>query len=157
MESCLKRSRMAVNFAQLSFSHSQYDVSHFPNHAPVGLVTAVSKSGNKSDMRNYRGITEGSVIAKLFAMMLDHTIAVWAEEEGVKAKSQAGFRTMCSTTDNLFVSNSLIDKQKQTRQGKRPEGCVILLTSRRHLIQFLIACCGRCLSTQAYVNQSLTA
>ncbi len=33
---------------------------------------------DKSDMSNYRGITVGSVIAKLFAMMLDHRIAIWA-------------------------------------------------------------------------------
>ena len=43
-------------------------------------------------MSNYRGITVGSVIAKLFAMSLDHRIAVWAEGEGIKAKRQAGFR-----------------------------------------------------------------
>ena len=28
----------------------------------------------------------GSVIAQLFAMILDHRIAVWAEDEGIKAK-----------------------------------------------------------------------
>jgi len=32
------------------------------------------------------------VIAKLSAMILDHRIAVWAEDEGIKAKGQAGFR-----------------------------------------------------------------
>ncbi len=69
-------------------------------------------------MSNYRGITVGSVIAKLFAMILDHRIAVWAEDEGIKAKGQAGFRKDFCTTDNIFVLKSLIDKQKQTRQRK---------------------------------------
>ena len=69
-------------------------------------------------MSNYRGITVGSVIAKLFAMILDHRIAVWAEDEGIKAKGQAGFRKDFRTTDNIFVLKSLIDKQKQTQQGK---------------------------------------
>ena len=43
---------------------------HFPERLFVGLITAVYKSGDKSDMSNYRGITVGtrSVIAKLFAM-----------------------------------------------------------------------------------------
>ena len=35
----------------------------------VGVITPVYKSGHKSDMSKYRGITAGSVIAKLFAMI----------------------------------------------------------------------------------------
>ena len=89
-------------------------VNHFPKQLSVGLITAVYKSGDKGDMSNYRGITVGSVIAKLFAMILDHRIAVWAEGEGIKAKGQAGFRKNFRTTDNIFVLKSLIDKQKQT-------------------------------------------
>ena len=45
-------------------------VSHFPKQLSFGLITAVYKSGDK------REITVGSVIAKLFAMILDHRIAV---------------------------------------------------------------------------------
>ena len=62
--------------------------NHFSKQLSVGLITAVYKSGNKGDMSNYRGITVGSVIAKLFAMILDHRIAVWAEGEGIKANKQ---------------------------------------------------------------------
>ncbi len=51
-------------------------VTHFPKQLSVGLITAVYKSGDKSDVSIYRGITVGSVIAKLFAMILDHRIAV---------------------------------------------------------------------------------
>ena len=48
--------------------------NHFPKQLSVGLITAFYKSGDKGDMSNYRGITVGSVIAKLFAMILDHRI-----------------------------------------------------------------------------------
>ena len=47
-------------------------------------------------------------------MILDHRIAVWAEDEGIKTKGQASFRKDFRTTDNIFVLKSLIDKQKQT-------------------------------------------
>ena len=47
-------------------------------------------------------------------MILDQGIAVWAEDEGIKAKGQAGFRKDLRTTDNIFVLSSLIDKQKHT-------------------------------------------
>ena len=65
--------------------------NRFPKQLSVGLVTAVHKSGDKHDMSNYRGITVGSVIAKLFAMILDHRIAVWAEDEGIKVISLVGW------------------------------------------------------------------
>jgi len=56
------------------------------------------------------------VIAKLFAMILDHRITVWAEDEGIKATGQPGFRKDVCMTGSIFVSKSLIDEQKQTRQ-----------------------------------------
>ena len=45
----------------------------FPEHLSVGTV--VYKFGNKSDVSNYRGITVCSVIAKLFAMILQQRLA----------------------------------------------------------------------------------
>ena len=79
-------------------------------------MTAGYKSGDKFDMGNYRGITVGSVVAKLFAMILGQRIASWAEEHAVKAKGQAGFRKDFRTTDNILILRSLIDKGKQSRQ-----------------------------------------
>ena len=96
--------------------------SHFPECLSVGLITAVYKSGDKSDMSNYRGITVGSVIAKLFTMILEQRIASWAEEHAVKAKGQASFMKDFRTTDNIFILRSLIDKQNKTnsRQKGKP-------------------------------------
>ena len=77
--------------------------SHFPECLSVGLITAVYKSGDKSDMSNYRGITVGSVIAKLFTMILEQRIASWAEEHAVKAKGQASFmKASARLTTYLF-------------------------------------------------------
>ena len=90
--------------------------SHFPECMSVGVITAVYKAGDKQDMGNYRGITVGPVFAKLFAMIIERRLATWAEEHGVKARGQAGFRKDHRTTDNVFVLRSLIDKQKQSRQ-----------------------------------------
>ena len=61
----------------------------------------------------------GSVIAKLFAMILEHRIAVWAEGEGIKAKGQAGFRKDFRTTDEV-----------SDRQAKADAWQVILLFCR---------------------------
>ncbi len=58
------------------------------------------------------------MIAKLFAMILDHRNTVCAEDEGIKTKGQADFGRSFRTTDNIFVSKSSLDKQKQTWQEK---------------------------------------
>ena len=89
--------------------------SHFPERLSVGLITAVHKTGDKSDMSNYRGITVNSVVSKLFAMILEQRIAKWADEHGVKARGQAGFRKDHRTVDNIYVLRALIDRQKQLR------------------------------------------
>ena len=99
--------------------------TQFPECLSVGVITAVFKAGDKQDMGNYRGITVGPVFAKLFAMIIECRLAAWAEEHGVKARGQAGFRKDHRTTDNVFVLRSLIDKQKQSRQkgGSRKLYC----------------------------------
>ena len=89
---------------------------HLHERLSVGLITVVCRSGNKSDMSNYSGITLSSVVAKLFAMILEQRIESWAEKNAVKAKGQAGFRNNFRTTDNIFIHWSLIDKQRQTQQ-----------------------------------------
>ena len=83
-------------------------------------------------MGNYRGITVGSMVAK---MILEQRIASWAEEHAVKAKGQAGFRKDFRTTDNIFILRSLIDKQKQSRQKGKLASCTAALwTSGKRLI-----------------------
>ncbi len=76
--------------------------SHFLERLSVGLITAVYKSGDKSGVSKYRGITVGLVIVKLFAMILEQRIASWAEEHAVKAKGQAGFG---KTTAQLTIQS----------------------------------------------------
>ena len=44
--------------------------NHIRKQMSVGLITAVYKSGDKGDMSNYRGTSVGSMIAKMFAMIL---------------------------------------------------------------------------------------
>ena len=77
--------------------------SHFPERRFVGLIAVVFKSGDKFDMGNYRGISVGSVVAKLFAKIPEERTASWAEENAVQAKRQAGFRKGFCTTDNVFI------------------------------------------------------
>jgi len=45
----------------------------------TGVVHALFKGGDASKFDNYRGITVGPILAKLFAMILDKRLSEWAE------------------------------------------------------------------------------
>ena len=85
----------------------------------VLLRNAMQIRGNPALLRNVvRELLHhmGSVVAELFAIILQQRIAFWAEEHAVKAKRQAGFRKDFCTTNNIFIPRSLTDIQIQSRQ-----------------------------------------
>jgi hypothetical protein len=75
----------------------------------TGVLHMLFKKGNASEFDNYKGITVGFILAKLFAMILDKRLSEWAEQHGLRAKGQAGFRKDYHTTDQLFILQTLIE------------------------------------------------
>jgi len=93
----------------------------------IGVIHALHKGGDALQFENYRGITVGpvlakvfamileawlsswaeDVLAKVFAMILEARLSSWAEERGLRAKGQAGFRKDFCTTDNVAPPSSL--------------------------------------------------
>jgi len=69
----------------------------------IGVIHALHKGGDALQFENYRGITVGPVLAKVFAMILEARLSSWAEERGLCARGQAGFRKDFHTTDNLYI------------------------------------------------------
>jgi len=82
----------------------------------VGIIHALYKGGDCSQFDNYRGITVGPVLAKVFVMILESRISQWVETNDLHAKGQAGFRKDFRTTDNLFILRTLTE---QTRFQKK--------------------------------------
>jgi hypothetical protein len=73
------------------------------------VIHALHKGGDALQFENYRGITVGPVLAKVFAMILEARLSSWVEERGLHAKGQAGFRKDFHTTDNLHNWPSQMD------------------------------------------------
>jgi hypothetical protein len=71
----------------------------FPKALSTGVVHALFKGGNASKFDNYRGITVGPILAKLFAMILEKRLSEWVEQHGLRAKGQAGFHKDYRTID----------------------------------------------------------
>jgi len=82
----------------------------------VGIIHALYKGGDCSEFDNYRGITVGPVLAKVFVMILESRINQWVETNDLRAKGQAGFRKDFRTTNNLFILRTLT---KQARFQKK--------------------------------------
>jgi hypothetical protein len=82
----------------------------------IGIIHALYKGGDCSQFDNYRGVTVGPVLAKVFAMILESRISQWAETNDLRAKGQAGFRKDFRIIDNLFILRTLT---KQARFQKK--------------------------------------
>jgi hypothetical protein len=71
----------------------------FPEAFSIGVVHMFFKGGDAFKFDNYKGITIGPILAKLFVMILDKRLNKWAEQHGLCAKVQAGFRKNYLTID----------------------------------------------------------
>lgn len=84
-----------------------------PQAWAVGAITPLLKpGGTATDCNSYRGITVGTLIAKLYALLLDIRISKWTEEHGLRAAGQAGFRKAHRTSDQVFILRTLIEQQR---------------------------------------------
>jgi len=74
----------------------------------TGIIHALHKGGDALQFENYKGITVGPVLTKVFAMILKARLSSWAEERGLRARGQVGFRKDFCTTDNMYILRTLI-------------------------------------------------
>ena len=81
-----------------------------------GVIHPIFKSGDADDPSNYRGITVTSVLAKVFAMILEARMTAWAEGRNLRAQGQAGFRSDHRTVDNVFIMRTLIANARRSRK-----------------------------------------
>ena len=73
-----------------------------PESLKFGLVTAIFKSGDKSDPKNYRPITMSSHISKVFERVIIKRLTAYLEKLGIFNEGQHGFRSGRSTTSQLL-------------------------------------------------------
>jgi len=82
----------------------------------TGVIHALHKGGDASQFENYRGITVGPILAKVFAMILEARLSSWAKERGLQARGQACFRKDFRTTDNLYILRTFIEQSAHKRK-----------------------------------------
>ena len=87
----------------------------FPDFWKISYITPLHKSGNKSDVTNYRAISKFSLISKLLEMIVSNKIT--PKIQGILAESQHGFVKGRSTVTNLLVyEQALIESLEAKHQ-----------------------------------------
>ncbi len=104
----------------LLISFNYFLVKGFPKAFSTGVVHVLFKGGNAFEFDNYKGITVGPILAKLFTMILDKRLSEWAKQHGLHAKGQTGFCKDYCTTNQLFILRTLIE---QNKAKKKPLYC----------------------------------
>ena len=84
----------------------------YPPDWALGAITSIHKKGDVTDPNNYRGITVGHVLAKLYAIVVNARLTTWLETRGLRAKGQAGFRQGYRTVDNCFILRALAERAR---------------------------------------------
>ena len=93
-----------------------FQIGHFPLFCKIARVVPIYKSGDSSDVNNYRPISILPIFSKIFEKIVYQQIFGYFQKFGLLSKNQFGFRKNLSTSDAIidltqFVYDSL-DKGK---------------------------------------------
>lgn len=87
-----------------------FDNSQYPDEWGVGFIVPIFKGGDPSSAKNYRGITLNNILAKIYSQVLLNRLTAWTEKYEKISNCQFGYQKGKSTTDCIFILNSIIMK-----------------------------------------------
>jgi hypothetical protein len=82
----------------------------FPKEWNEVVLVPIHKKGDMGKCSNYRTITIGPALGKLYAIVVKRRLTPWAEEQGLRARGQAGFRHDHRVANHLFTLRALVDR-----------------------------------------------
>lgn len=97
--------------------NSTLNSGNFPKIWAKGYIVPLFKSGSKDDPSNYRGITIGSCLGKLFVKILNIRLEKFLASRNIVKPEQIGFCKGKHTSDHHLVLRTLIEKY--TQQGDK--------------------------------------
>ena len=93
------------------------DSQSFPHMWNIAYQVPIFKGGNMFDPNDFRGISLTSCLGKLFNRALNKRLQQYTEFKSALMDTQAAYRHDYSTTDQIFILNSVLNKY--VKQGKK--------------------------------------
>lgn len=93
------------------------DLECIPREWQKGLIKPIHKSGSKSDLDNYRGVTLSSNVYKTFSKSLEAVITSHIEKHNVLGESQGAFRKDRRLEDHIFSLQGICSLQKSAKKS----------------------------------------
>ena len=99
-------------------------IGALPQVWAVSALVPIRKPGAAHQTpEGYRGIAVGTLLAKLYAGMLNDRISAYTEAAGIRATGQAGFRRGFGCNDQTLALRVIIERQRA--RGQRLYACFV--------------------------------
>ena len=104
----LRYGRDNLKYIFTDLCNTLYNEGFYPDEWATGIIIPIFKKGDRSLPSNYRGITLTSCMSKVFTYILNQRLCRWFEQSDILSQSQFAYRQGYSTTDAVFVLNSVL-------------------------------------------------
>ena len=114
----LKNGKQFLMGFLLTLFNGILNVGYYPILWTEALVFMLFKKGNATDTNNYRSISLLNIISKVFTSVLQKRLYKWCSIHNLLSDNQFGFRASRSTTDCIFIHNSIIQYHLSRKRKK---------------------------------------
>ena len=94
----------------LNIFQSLFENSLYPESWSLGYIVPIFKGGDKTDPKNYRGITINNILSKVYSQIIYNRLKIWNEKYENLNECQFGYQKNKSTIDCIFIFHSIICK-----------------------------------------------
>ena len=101
----------------LSLLNKIFSEHIYPSNWTVNFLKPIFKKGDTDDTDNFRGLAIGSAFAKLFSQILLKRLTTYISEKDLLSPNQGGFLKGKSTSDHIFLMQTIIEKV--VKKGKQ--------------------------------------
>jgi len=94
-----------------------FERGEFPSSWHKSVVIPLHRYGSYDTPDSYRGISLLSILSKVFTHVISKWLQKWADSFDLILEEQAGFRSGYTSSDNIFVLNSAVQKYLMRKKG----------------------------------------
>ena len=105
----LKSGKLTLSDSWCKIFNLVFTAERYPYSWCKNVLVPVFKSGTPGNPDNYRGISIGSCIGKVYSMVLFNRLIDAIDNFNLLSKNQIGFLKGYRTADHSFVINSIAD------------------------------------------------